>query len=163
MLWISFSCMLAYSAKKAVPFVRALNINSDFIAIDSNWHDDRFNRYHNDALLYTILRTCVCYTSEDCWYKEYFIALGKEVIIDDKLVTKTSDELLENKEYIEIGFSRATNNRFLYSEAIYTELLNIEKKTKQATRLFLDPRGIKQGSTCVILNDEKGNIYVKAR
>ena len=32
-----------------------------------------------------------------------------------------------------------------------------------AASVYINPKGIDKKSECVILNDEKGNIYVKAR
>lgn len=162
-LVIAFLIMLTSASKNMFPFVKMLNVNADYNAIDSNWHEDKSNPYHNDVILYTIVHNCVCYISKDSWYRDYFMAIGKNVVVDEKLSIQNSEYMQSELNYINLGYSRAITNRVLFSEKHYHDILDPESKTGVAASVYLKPEGIDEKKECVILNDEKGNIYVKAR
>ena len=160
---IAFSVMIFSSIRNMFPFVKMLNINAGYNAIDSNWHEDRNNPYHNDVILYTILHNCVCYISRDSWYRDYFMAIGKKVVLDEKLSIQNSNDMQSELSYVNLGYSRAITNNVLFEEKYYHAILDQESKTGVAASIYLSPEGIEEKRECVILNDEKGNIYVKAR
>ena len=162
-LVVAFIVMLISASRNMFPFVKMLNINSDYGAIDSNWHSDKNNPYHNDVILYTIVHNCVCYTSQDSWYRDYLMAIGKKVVFDKSLSVQNSAAMQLETDYVKLGYSRAITNQVLYSEKYYHKILDEELTTGVAASVYINPKGIDKKRECVILNDEKGNIYVKAR
>lgn len=153
--------MIIYSIRITIPFVGMLNINRDLIAVDSNWHPDKINQYHNDALIYTILQNRDCYVNPDCWYIGYVKTFGNHVICDDRVNAVVNSNDIENiSSYIELGFSRATNHRTLYSEEQIQLISRSEVETGVAPKLFIAPDGIESGQAVVFFNDDKGNIYI---
>lgn len=149
-----FSMIMIFCSIKYIPGWVARTHN---ISTDSIW--GRSSGF-GDTLIFTLIKDKKCILKKDCWYYEYIDIFADEVTTDEEY------EIIINQDTYSELRERCRRVGWMHIDA---DFLLIEEKALQRFRngdevyLYVDPEGLAEADTVIVLNDEEGNIYIESK
>lgn len=129
---------------------------TQYIGTDSVWVR---NNGYVDVLISTLIRDKKCIMRSDCWYYNYVNIFAKEIVTDYEYeLISNQDTFSEWKErFQQVGWMHLEWNSLLLNEKAYQHCSDGDEEY-----LYVNPVGLSDTETVIILNDEEGNIYIES-
>lgn len=131
------------------------NVNYGMKAVDSVWLNEG-NPYHNDALIYTIIKDKETVFNGGSWYADYLKVFSGSSSEDNALPKFVSPDELDTNDFSEVGHFLA----YIHATLVDHQVSNLINAGGEVPKLYVHTDGIADAERITVLNDEQGNLYL---
>lgn len=136
-------------------FSAGFNVNYGLKAVDTVWLNEG-NPYHNDTLIYTILRNKEGVFNENSWYADYLRVFSGSVKEDSSIPKFVSTASLDMTDFSEVGYSFA----YIHSTLVNHHVSKVVNASGDVPKLYVNITSIDKSYRIVVMNDKQGNLYM---